>query len=851
MIFDFWFYKIGVNVIAADSVKKIPIEEWSKYQNKPILVEAYEQNKKNGIYKDGIAIIPGKVWRGPHKDKYLVFVDLDNQKAIDEVCSCFGAKDLEELSEHVIVEQHKDNLSKAHLYFYSEYPFNKKSSDVLRYREKIRDDEIPAIEVKGQGEHGIAFCSPSLHKDGYPYEILGETKEPKTCGKEVEERLFNIYKKYGLNTDENKQKIPIEKLFEEDFVILEGHNRHEGLLRAMESLIFRNKEILSKEKIKVLAYEWNQEHCNPPLDDKEFEKQWNCAIGFINKNGFDKDEKTENTSLQEEEKENAISKILKTIKERYIEIFKDQFNEFYVTVRINEHVECIPLESYRFKNIIRKEYFKQENKILSGDILEGILKLIESQLMYNEDIKKIDLNLRVAKTDYNDAIYYDITNLKWEIIKTTSEGWDIINNNEIPIFKRYEINCQPQVYPFKDYDKDVFNKFLKLFNVESKKEILLLSVYIISLFIPDIPKPILVLSGAGGGAKTTTFEIIKNVVDPGSVETLSFPSKTDDLIQTLSHHYVNFFDNVSTISEDESDLLCRSVTGAGFSKRALYSNDDDFISKFKRAIGVNSINLATTRADFLDRSLIIKLKRIDKKTRRKKEDIDKEFEKLRPFVLGFIFDVLVLVLEYRKEHRDEKILKEYPRMADFAEWGEIIARCIGYEKNEFINAYQENLSNQNDEVIESSPVAEALLLFIKEMAKEYWQGTPTQLHKNLTDIIDQVKPELKRSSLWPKASNALTFKINEVEPNLKEKGIEIITGEKDTEGNRIIKIRKLDKKVVKNNIEGSEKSIEENDDEKLFNPDIHRVGNSDNWECDNCSFREDIHFMKQHICARN
>ncbi len=32
-------------------------------------------------------------------------------------------------------------------------------------------------------------------------------------------------------------------------------------------------------------------------------------------------------------------------------------------------------------------------------MLDGILKLIESQLMYNEDIKKIELNLRVAKTD--------------------------------------------------------------------------------------------------------------------------------------------------------------------------------------------------------------------------------------------------------------------------------------------------------------------------------------------------------------------------------------------------------------------------------------------------------------------
>src|SRR6185437_14163853 len=298
---DNWFYQIGVNIIPVDSQNKRPLINWLKWQNNPISLELYEQWKSEGFFDKGIAIIAGKVWRGPHKDKYLVFVDLDNQKAIDEVCSCFGAKDLEELSDYVIVEQHKDNLSKAHLYFYSDYPFKKKSSDVLKFKDKIKDNEIPAIEVKGQGEHGIAFCSPSIHKDGYPYEILGKTKEPKTCGKEVEQRLFNIYKKYGLNTDENEQKIPIEKLFESDFVILEGHNRHEGLLRAMESLIFRNKEILSKEKIKELAYEWNQEHCNPPLDNKEFEKQWTCAIDFINKNRVDKNEKTEDTPLEEEE----------------------------------------------------------------------------------------------------------------------------------------------------------------------------------------------------------------------------------------------------------------------------------------------------------------------------------------------------------------------------------------------------------------------------------------------------------------------------------------------------------------------------------------------------------------------
>jgi hypothetical protein len=851
MTYDYWFYQIGVNVLSADTVKKIPIEEWVEYQNQPVSPDLFERNIKNGLYNKGIALIPGKIWRGPHKDKYLVFLDLDNQIAINEVCKCFGAKDLEELSRHVIVEQHKDDLSKAHLYFYSDYPFKKKSSDAIRFKDKIENNEIPAIEVKGLGEHGIAFCSPSLHKNGYPYEIIG-TKEPKTCGKVVEDLLFDIYKKYELTVNENSlsQRIPIQKLFEDDFVILEGHNRHEGILRAIESLIYRNKNILSEEKIKELSFDWNQKHCDSPLDNKEFEKQWNSAKNFLAKNRISKkDESPEDIS---KEQENAISKILKSIKERYIDVFTDQLNEYYITLKINDHIECVPFKSNRFKNIIRKEYFDQEKQILSDDKLDGILKLIESQLMYNsQDIKKIDLNLRVAKI--SDSIYYDLTNPKWEIIKITSEGWDIINNNEKPIFKRYEKNCSSQVYPSKDYNEKIFlNRFLKLFNLKSKNDILLISIYIISLFIPDIPKCILVLSGAGGGAKTTTFELIKKTVDPGAVDTFSFPKQINDLIQTLAHNYVNFFDNVTFISAEVSDLLCRAVTGAGFSKRALFSNDDDFIYKFNRPIGINGINLATTRADFLDRSLIIKLNRIEKKDRRKKEDIDREFEKVRPFVLGYIMNTLVKVLKYKEDHKDEKILYGFPRMADFAEWGEIIARCMGYDKNAFINAYYENISAQNDEVIESSPVAEVLILFVKELYKDYWEGTPTRLYKELTDIADQIKPELKRSNLWPKASNKLTSKINEVEPNLKEKGIEIITGEKDSEGNRIIKVRKLQKNTY--DINGNEKKQNDNDEnnqEHLFNSNIHRIGYSDIWECDNCRLKGDIHFMKQHICTKN
>jgi hypothetical protein len=865
---DFWRVEIGVNVFPTIFRTKKTYVEWSEFEEKPVSEEQHDKWKEDGSFEKGIAVMAGKIWRGKYKGKYLACLDIDNKKGIEEFLSYFGEVGTKEkLAAKTIVEWHRDNPNKVHIYFIVENPLTKKSGITVHNKDNLRNKDewdIPAIEVKSEGSHGIMIAAPSIHTDGFPYETIG-TKIPtvldETQSEELENVLNLIYEKYNSNYLSGvRTSSSIKELFDPEFTVLEGNNRHEALLRVMESLIARNHVILSEEKIKELAGDWNLKQCKPPLDNNEFERQWRDAKKFITKMGnIDNANKQEN-----EDKVDSTSKIMESIEQRCSEIFYDEFNRLYANLKINNHMECIPLFSNRFKGVVRIEYFDKEKKVLTDDKLDTILKFIESQLMFSEDIKKINLHLRVAKID-EDSIMYDLTNPKWEIIKILKEGWNIIQNNKTPIFKRHDSSSVPQAYPSKDYEEGVFDEFLNMFNLQSNNDKILLSVYIISLFIPLIPKPILILSGEGGGAKTTAFNIIKKVVDPGSTDTIAFPDQINDLVQALDHSYLSFFDNVSSISDKVSDLLCRAVTGSGFKKRALYTDDSDIIYKIKRCIGVNGINLATTRADFLDRAIIIKVERIDNKFRKKEADIERELERLRPYVLGFIFDLLVKVLKYREEHPNEKILQNgYPRMADFAEWGEIIARSIGYEDNEFIKTYYENINNQNDEVIEASPIAETILLFTRDWEAGYkWRGSPSKLYEDLTNMIDQVKPDLKRSNLWPKASNSLTPKINEIKSNLKQKNVDVVTGERDSHGNRIIMITKLPdqrKRVVfdgssddydtKNSdmpmfIEGQE------DNDIFFNRNIRRIGYSDTWECDLCSQKEDIHYMKQHICKNN
>lgn len=281
---DFWHYETGVNVIPANTKEKTTLEKWSQWQDKHIPDELHEQHKRNGEYNNGIAVITGKIWRGLYKDKYLVAIDLDNKKAIEEFCR----DGFEELKQQTLVEQHADP-NKMHIYFIVEREIPKKTSDKvnLSKSEKIKANHIPALEVKSNGK-GIMYCANSPHADGSNYQIIGTLKPKVSNAQDVENRIEGICQKYNLpyvsdNYSNNTNLTTIEDLWKSETKILEGHNRHLELLRIMDSLLARNRGILSFDKIKKMAYDWNQEHCIPPLDNKEFEKEWKQSFNFVAK----------------------------------------------------------------------------------------------------------------------------------------------------------------------------------------------------------------------------------------------------------------------------------------------------------------------------------------------------------------------------------------------------------------------------------------------------------------------------------------------------------------------------------------------------------------------------------------
>jgi hypothetical protein len=450
------------------------------------------------------------------------------------------------------------------------------------------------------------------------------------------------------------------------------------------------------------------------------------------------------------------------------EIFIDEYKAAHAAVMINDWLEVVAIADERFKNWLRKIVRKEYQLIVGTSVIEETVNQLTADAYF--DGNKRDLGLRFAKSkDDEFKWYYDLTNDKWEFIEITKEGWKTVKNQII--FRRFNHQI-PQISPETNHSSDIFDQFMNLLNVK-KEDRLLLKCYIISLFIPDLPKAVLMVHGEQGTAKSMLQELVIMLVDPTLTKVLTPPKKTEELIQQVSKYAVTYYDNLSRIPEWISDLLCRAVTGSGFTKRKLYTNNEDVIYSLMRAIGFNGINLAATKADLLSRGLIIQTETIPKGNQRRMKAIWKEFEKIKPELLGYIFDVLTRIIKWRQNNLGVELVKEYPRMADWAEWCEIIAHCMDEKKEgAFMEAYNENIDLQTLEVIEGSDIAITLQIFIQSRPDMKFDGTATVLLHELNKISLQNDIDI-RNRYWPKTANRLSRGLRILQKTLREIGIEI------------------------------------------------------------------------------
>lgn len=495
-------------------------------------------------------------------------------------------------------------------------------------------------------------------------------------------------------------------------------------------------------------------------------------------------EDVDNEKDKSSEKRNVSDKIVDLAFELGIELYLDQTGEPHVTF-LEKPIVGFPVKSSVFRRWISGKYWEKYNKGFSGQCLLQVVNTIEGRAFHEG--KTRSLFNRVARV--GDTIFYDLGDDQ-KVVKVTTSGWEVITGC-LERFRRFNHQL-PQVEPKRGGDLLAVLNYL---NLKTDTDKLLLLTYIPTIFIPDIPRVVLVYIGDQGAAKSTALRVTRSLIDPSIAELLSPPTNINELAQAANHHYCLYLDNLSFLRDELSDALCRLATGIGFTKRKLFTNDEDILFSPKVAVGITGINLPAQRADLLDRCLILSFERIPDEKLIDEEDFWKDFNQQKPYILGSIFDKLSIILNKYLSFK----LPRKPRMADYAKYAAIAATTLGKSPEEFLSAFSENVERQNQEAIESSPTAQTILKFISD--KEKWGGPSTELHGILKVIAEKNNLQIGGSDGFPKSSNWLWKRIERIRPNLLSLGVSVLKSE--VTNSSVITIKKVLQKAENTAISAS------------------------------------------------
>lgn len=440
------------------------------------------------------------------------------------------------------------------------------------------------------------------------------------------------------------------------------------------------------------------------------------------------------------------------------ELFHSQEEEAFALVQVGDHRENWPVNGAALKRWLRREFYLKHKKVPGSQAISDAIGVLEGRALH--DGSEVPVYLRVA--EHEGAIYVDLGNDKWQAIKITAEGWEVVEAP--PVRFRRPKGMRPLPIPKTGGSLADLWQFV---NVREEDQPLVLA-WLVQALNPRGPYPILALHGQHGSAKSSSARALRRLVDPHQALLRAEPRDVRDLAICAAHNWAPAFDNLSYLSQTLSDALCRLSTGGGFATRELYKDGDEVVFVHQRPVIHNGIEELANRADLLERSIVVDLPTIPEQMRKTEAEIDQAFEALAPQILGALCDAIATALKNLPATR----LDTLPRMADFAVWAVASEPSWGVPEGAFLKAYEGNLKAMQLVPLESSPIVKPLqqLLAGFRNGGRKWNGTATALLEELTLRVDD---DVKRRRNWPTNGQVLSNQLRRLAPNLKDLGIEV------------------------------------------------------------------------------
>jgi hypothetical protein len=433
-----------------------------------------------------------------------------------------------------------------------------------------------------------------------------------------------------------------------------------------------------------------------------------------------------------------------------IELFHTPSEEAYVDVSENGIRKTLPIRRKAFRDWIKHQYYCLTNKSAGSEATQQAIDTLQA-IAIHEGAKQ-EVYLRIA--ELNNRIYIDLGSDTWQSIEVSSDGWRIIS--DAPVRFRRHADLLPLPIPIGGGSLDTLKNMLNL----QGRDWTMVSTWLLNCFKPAPTYPILILHGEAGSGKTTLSAVLKRLIDPGKAPLIPAVGDTRNLAIAANNRYVVGYDNLSGLSAEQSDCLCRIATGGGFSHRTLHSDLEETTIEFVRPQILNGIDSLATRGDLLDRSILVQV--AAPVQRSNAAELWAKFEVIHPQVFGAILDTLSQGLRCLPEVN----CKNLPRMADYATFSIAVEGALGLETGEFLAAYEGVREEAHETALDASPIGQAILVLMAEDL--VWEGTTDALLQKLASLVDE---KVRRSRVFPADPIRLSKALTRIAPDLRGVGI--------------------------------------------------------------------------------
>jgi hypothetical protein len=262
--------------------------------------------------------------------------------------------------------------------------------------------------------------------------------------------------------------------------------------------------------------------------------------------------------------EESQTTVLIDMAKKRAELWYDEKTEkAYATFMVGDHCENWTIDGSKFRKWLSKQYYEKTSRAPGSTALKAATNTIAGIAEFDGERKSVYLR----SAEFNGKIYIDLCDEHWRAVEIDSDDWRIAEN--CPVNFRRAKGMWPLAEPERGGDIEILRRFINV----TDEDWPLVKAWLVSAIRPEGPYATAALHGEQGSAKSTTARVLRDLVDPNKAPIGSAPKNSQDLAIMANNSWVIGLDNLSRVSNELSDNLCRLATGGGFRTRAHYEND--------------------------------------------------------------------------------------------------------------------------------------------------------------------------------------------------------------------------------------------------------------------------------------